>query len=550
MKVNMFNLIKSYCIHQKIFFILIIFLRFLSSAIAILLPLIYSKFITILINIDVHKLILYFSLMILLQAIALILSYIINKIELTLSKKINWLVKTDIIKKILSMPTPSFSVSDGRIFSLINQDANNVYNVVSTMISTLFTIFTIIGIGVTVAIINWKLLLILMCIFPIIFAINSVYSKIIKKKTVLLLNQSDLFNNDIKNFVTNLKSIKNQNAEDIIYDQLSSEANTGRVLSVSQGSTLNNYRMLISLTNFCGYILLNIFGIIFVVGGTLSFGNFVAYINYSKSLTNSVERIINLRSTIQPYFISLDRIAELQTNYYSSLISENQKQLIDNNITEINIQNISITFGSKKIFHEMSLNAKKGEIIGIYANNGLGKTTLSNMLTGDIIAENGSIILNSVDSKLLKNKSITQHIQYVGIDKSIYNLSILDNIVINKEHVPDKDKLVNLCKLCNIYYDIKNLKNGFDTILDDSLKLSTGQIQKIKLVRALYLNPDVLILDEALTPLDNVSKENIKQYLKSISDNKIIIIISHNKQDYDICTNTYKIVNNILVNMK
>lgn len=550
MKVNMFNLIKSYCIHQKNSFILIIFLRFLSSAIAILLPLIYSKFITILINIDVHKLILYFSLMILLQAIALILSYIINKIELTLSKKINWLVKTDIIKKILSMPTPSFSVSDGRIFSLINQDANNVYNVVSTMISTLFTIFTIIGIGVTVAIINWKLLLILMCIFPIIFAINSVYSKIIKKKTVLLLNQSDLFNNDIKNFVTNLKSIKNQNAEDIIYDQLSSEANTGRVLSVSQGSSLNNYRMLISLTNFCGYILLNIFGIIFVVGGTLSFGNFVAYINYSKSLTNSVERIINLRSTIQPYFISLDRIAELQTNYYSSLISENQKQLIDNNITEINIDNISITFGSKKIFHEMSLNAKKGEIIGIYANNGLGKTTLSNMLIGDIIAENGSIVLNSVDSKLLKNKSITQHIQYVGIDKSIYNLSILDNIVINKEHVPDKDKLVNLSKLCNIYDDIKNLKNGFDTILDDSLKLSTGQIQKIKLVRALYINPDVLILDEALTPLDNVSKENIKQYLKSISENKIIIIISHNKQDYDICTNTYKIVNKILVNMK
>ena len=198
----------------------------------------------------------------------------------------------------------------------------------------------------------------------------------------------------------------------------------------------------------------------------------------------------------------------------------------------------------------MSLNAKIGEIIGIYANNGLGKTTLSNMLIGDIIAENGSIILNSIDSKLLKNKSITQHIQYVGIDKSIYNLSILENIVINKELVPDKDKLVNLCKLCNIYDDIKNLKNGFDTILDESLKLSTGQIQKIKLVRALYLNPDVLILDEALTPLDNVSKENIKQYLKSISENKIIIIISHNKQDYDICTNTYKIVNNILVNMK
>ena len=328
MKVDMFNLIKSYCRHQKNSFFLVIFLRFFSSATAILLPLIYSKFITILINIDLHKLVFYFSLMILLQAIALIINYTINKIELNLSKKINWLVKTDIIKKILSMPTPSFSVSDGKIFSLINQDANNVYNVVSTMISTLFTIFTIIGIGITVAIINWKLLLILMCIFPIIFAINFVYSKKIKKKTVLLLNQSDLFNNDIKIFVTNLKSIKNQNAEAIIYDQLSSDANTGRALSVSQGSTLNNYRMLISLTNFCGYILLNIFGIIFVGGGTLSFGNFVAYINYSKSLTNSIERIINLRSTIQPYFISLDRIAELQTNYYSSVISENQKNLL------------------------------------------------------------------------------------------------------------------------------------------------------------------------------------------------------------------------------
>jgi len=219
----------------------------------------------------------------------------------------------------------------------------------------------------------------------------------------------------------------------------------------------------------------------------------------------------------------------------------------------LELRNISFGYNpSKLILDSVNLTINKGEIIAIKGKSGIGKTTLLNIILGMITPSSGEKYL---DNTLLKREDLLFNIaSYVPQHPFIFNGTILENIVIGtaKKDI-DSEKIAHLLETFQLTDYLNNLPDKLETKLShDSLTLSGGQKQRIALIRALYSNPELLILDEATNQLDDALEASILTYLKNRAkeNNFSIIIASHStnidkiiEKSYDINTFKKDIVN-------
>ena len=267
-------------------------------------------------------------------------------------------------------------------------------------------------------------------------------------------------------------------------------------------------------------------------------GSSIAYIQVYKDQLNiiqeKIDEIIKDKHKIQP--------KKAQRNLFK------QKK-----INLIEFKNVSFSYDDhSEIFKNINIKFEKGNIYGIKGKNGSGKSTLTDLLTGLLEPNTGSIFADEI---LIKDDphSWQNNVSYLSQSFFLFNDSIKNNITLNFEDNQMVDKnlyefSIKKTKL-NDLVDQKIEGDNFQ-ILDFGKNLSGGQRQKIALSRLLYKNSDIFILDEASSAMDQQSSKNINDLLQSIKKDKIIIIISHSETDLDNCDIVFEIKNCNLVEFK
>lgn len=179
--------------------------------------------------------------------------------------------------------------------------------------------------------------------------------------------------------------------------------------------------------------------------------------------------------------------------------------------------------------------------------SGSGKSTLLHLITGLLNPSKGNIFFNGKNIQILKN-NWNSKISYVSQNIFLFNSSILNNITMyERKNTIDKKKLILALKISNLDKTIKKLKNGIETIIGvDSINFSGGEKQRIAIARAVYKFPDVLILDEFTSAIDDETKNVILKGLFSIFKRKNIIIITHDEKVANKCDQLYELNNSIL----
>ncbi len=195
----------------------------------------------------------------------------------------------------------------------------------------------------------------------------------------------------------------------------------------------------------------------------------------------------------------------------------------------------------------INLEIKKGKKIAIMGKSGSGKSTLLHLITGLLNPSKGNIFFNGKNIQILKN-NWNSKISYVSQNIFLFNSSILNNITMyERKNTIDKKKLILALKISNLDKTIKKLKNGIETIIGvDSINFSGGEKQRIAIARAVYKFPDVLILDEFTSAIDDETKNVILKGLFSIFKRKNIIIITHDEKVANKCDQLYELNNSIL----
>jgi HlyD family secretion protein len=228
---------------------------------------------------------------------------------------------------------------------------------------------------------------------------------------------------------------------------------------------------------------------------------------------------------------------------------ENEKTVIRSRenlistIQKITLQNISFSHGKKLIFDKFNFIFEKNKIYGIVGKSGSGKSTLLDLIISLIKPKSGQIIVNEkydLDQVKLDVRSMTG---YVPQKIHLFDDTLKNNITLS-EHDNDANLDIVLNQYLNnldLFEDTNNLSKNLEmNITNDGSNLSGGQVQRIGLVRALYKNPDIIILDEFTSSLDDKNEAKILKHISSLKLNKIIIIISHKIKPLKICD---KIIN-------
>ena len=214
----------------------------------------------------------------------------------------------------------------------------------------------------------------------------------------------------------------------------------------------------------------------------------------------------------------------------------NKFNVLDNGLI---VNKISKSFGNKPIVRDLSLNFKKGEIVGLLGPNGAGKTTTFYMIVGLVKPDTGSIILDKIDvSDLPIYIRGERGISYLPQEPSIFRgMNVEDNILSIIEII-EKNKSKHIIILENLLneFDIAHVRKS------KSIVLSGGERRRLEIARTLASNPSYLLLDEPLTGIDPVSIEEIKTIIKKLKRKNIgILITDHNVRE------TLKIVDKVYI---
>ena len=200
---------------------------------------------------------------------------------------------------------------------------------------------------------------------------------------------------------------------------------------------------------------------------------------------------------------------------------------------EISVKSLSFKHqnSKKNIFENVSFLIKKNNIVGISGSTGCGKSTLLDCVIGLLKPTSGSIKVDNVRLNKSNIKNWQKNISHVPQFIYLADLSIQENITFGlDESKIDRKKLIESCKIAEIYDFIKSKKDGFNYIVGEKGgRLSGGQKQRIGIARALYLEKELLILDESTNALDDNIEKKILNNLKKFRKDTTIVHITHKK---------------------
>ena len=246
---------------------------------------------------------------------------------------------------------------------------------------------------------------------------------------------------------------------------------------------------------------------------------------------------------VEPSIDIIER--DMKSSSYYSNLKNNKIESYTKKIKEIKLENLTFSYGlnNERLLENINLSIVENDKIGIHGTSGSGKTTLINLLTGLIPPTKGNVYFNEIN---IHNKTniFYNKISYITQDTFLFDDTIENNIIFYGNKI-DKEKLNKIIKICKLNNFIDNNPLGLQqNIGEKGLRISGGQKQRIGIARALYKDFDILILDEATSALNKDYERSIITSLNENFKDKIIIIISHDKENLLNCNKIINIENN------
>lgn len=301
--------------------------------------------------------------------------------------------------------------------------------------------------------------------------------------------------------------------------------------SIRMNNKVNNldamFDPLITLVIGMSYVISIILGGYLIVQGEISIGQLVTFFNYIGMLVWPMFAIGRFFNVIQRGNASYDRVFDLMKE--ESHIKEMKtgiNQLAKGDI-DYSISSFKYTESKDNTLEDIHFSLKEGHTLGVVGKTGSGKTTILKLIMREYDDYEGSISINNHRLQEYTLDGLLHSIGYVPQDHFLFSMTVRDNI---RFGVPDasKDDVEKIAKQAVVHQDILGFSEGYDTMVGErGVSLSGGQKQRISIARALLVQPELLILDDALSAVDAKTEEAILKNLREERANKTTIISTH-----------------------
>jgi len=277
-----------------------------------------------------------------------------------------------------------------------------------------------------------------------------------------------------------------------------------------------------------GYVAVCIVGAILTMNGHISFGVIVAFMIYVRMFTNPLSQIAQAATNLQSVAAAGERVFEFLDEKEMKKQDKITKYLEKNKVKgKIEFKNVKFGYDKDRtIIKDFSVKAKPGQKIAIVGPTGAGKTTMVNLLMKFYEINDGDIIIDGVSTKELTRENIHELFIMVLQDTWLFDGTIRENLVFNKENVTD-EQIWDVCKVVGVDHFIKTLPNGLDTVVGDNDSISQGQKQLLTIARGMIEDAPFLILDEATSNVDTRTEELVQKAMDKLTEGRTSFIIAH-----------------------
>ena len=412
----------------------------------------------------------------------------------------------------------------GELISRTTNDIDRIRSIVSSIIPELTReSVTIIGLLCVVVYQSPKLAFFALVVMPVAIYPISRLAKRMKKISKQSQEKTSDITSALSEIFTNIEIIKANNAQEYEHSRFVDENNKFFRLNLKSVKIEQLVSPLMETIGSIGVAAVIIIGGKDVIDGNINMGAFFSFLTALFMLYTPLKRIVNIYNKMQDAIAASERTFFLMDKV--SEIKDGEKEL-NEEINLIKFNDVRLNYGDKEVLKGINLEANKSEFIALVGSSGGGKSSLMNLLMRFYDVNGGEILINGINLKDIKIRSLRQNIGLVTQRVYIFNDTIAKNVAYGREF--NEDAVINALKLANAYEFVSKLDNGIHSILNEfGTNLSGGQRQRIAIARALYQNPQILIFDEATSALDNESEKEITKAINNLRSKKIIFVIAH-----------------------
>ena len=382
----------------------------------------------------------------------------------------------------------------------------NIVDSVVIFLATIIYFFTI----------NVPLTLCLMVITPFIMLITMAFSKIIHPMYGSLRQKLSSLNTVAQENIEGNRVVKAFAREEFEKEKFEKRNKEYREANLKTAYVGVKFQPLIDLFSQSLTVTTLLVGGTFMIRGTLSPGEMLAFSSMTWALANPLRNLGMLINDIQRFFASCNMIIEI---FYaqSGIVNRSNAAKPQGRLSgEVEFQHVDFTLNKREILKDINFHVKPGQKLGIMGSTGSGKTTLVNMIMRFYEPSSGKVC---VDGKNVQEYTLSGLHTSMGMamqDVFLFSETVGGNVCYGKPDMPD-DEIRNYAITADADGFIQKMHEGYDTLIGErGVGISGGQKQRISLARALAMKPSVLILDDTTSAVDMETEQYIQNTLRHL----------------------------------
>ncbi|WP_071188053.1 ABC transporter ATP-binding protein [Trichormus sp. NMC-1] len=440
------------------------------------------------------------------------------------------------IAKILTLPLEFYDENNpGRIAGRIARGlANHTWGYPEIAGQFIPKLLRVLGIFVFIAFIEWRIAALFLISFVLILSFSLKQLQQLIASEMRLDKYMENTESRTSEIVTNIKTVKAFATEAKELERQKQRLH--RELKVVDYRLHKGYVKLATwqktVIQFCVFMILGL-TLAATLNGKISIGHFVMTLTFSSMAYSELEPISNLAESFARRYSSMMRFHEfLQTPSgidSDGLISEEIPTQIPYEFTgKLEFSHISFGYDSnRQVLQDINILIEPYQTVALVGISGSGKSTLVKLLLRYFEPQTGQILIDGEDIRTLDVGKYRRRLAIVHQEVDVFNGTILDNLKYGRPNATF-EQVQEACRIAKVDEVVQHLPQGYYTVVGErGVRLSGGQRQRLGIARALLVEPDILIFDEATSSLDYESERSIQLAMRSIQGTRTTIIIAH-----------------------
>lgn len=438
-------------------------------------------------------------------------------------------IRVKLFKHILEFKMKYFDNSS--VGLLITRAVTDMERIADIFGQGLFMIFSdllkMLVVGVMMAVMNWRLSIIVFFALPFVLIATKIFQKYMKKAFEEVRTEVSNLNSFVQERVTGMKILQLFAREEIEYKNfkaINERHKKGWLKTVWYNSIFFPIAEILSSITL-GFVVWY-GGLNLVVDNTASLGQLTAFIMMIPMMFRPLNQIANKFNTLQMGMVAADRVFKVIDT--TSSIEDTGDAIASHFNGDIAFKDVHFSYvEDEEVLKGISFKVKAGDTVAIVGATGAGKSTIINLLNRFYTIDSGDIIVDDINIKDVTLQSLRNQIAVVLQDVFLFADTILNNITLSNPEISEAE-VQFAAKQIGIHEFIMSLPNGYHyNVKERGVMLSSGQRQLISFLRAYVTNPSILILDEATSSVDSYSEQLIQDATDKITKGRTSIVIAH-----------------------